>query len=138
MTDTTRPSLFAFSHVHIGVADLERSSDFYRRLGFTVTVYGPGMASVRIGEASLELDAVRPEQLEAFALEMGRDRVVIAYTVPDLIRYREEIIAFGVDVVEAPTRRPWGAFNFYLLDPDGYKVEVLEEKDQGGGGGGGG
>lgn len=35
----------------------------------------------------------------------------------------------GIGITSPPERRPWGAYSFWFLDPDGNTVSFIEEKD---------
>ena len=57
----------------------------------------------------------------------------LMYYVPDLMaeyhRLLEEIPA--IEITSPPERRPWGAFSFWFLDPDGNTVSFIEETIEG-------
>ena len=36
-----------------------------------------------------------------------------------------------IRITSAPERRPWGAFSFWFLDPDGNEVSFIERVDEG-------
>ena len=42
----------------------------------------------------------------------------LAFTVDDIEREYEKVLALGARVIEAPTKRPWGATNMSFYDPD--------------------
>lgn len=42
----------------------------------------------------------------------------LAFTVNDIERAYQKLTALGVDVIERPTKRPWGAINMSFYDPD--------------------
>lgn len=35
----------------------------------------------------------------------------------------------GIGITSPPERRPWGAYSFWFLDPDGNTVSFIEKKD---------
>ena len=114
--------------MHIGVRDLKRSVEFYRQLGLQVhLIPEANMASVSLGNVSLDLDALKPEEAGKYD-ETKRDMVVVAFSVPNLLGYFEKIRQQGIKTIDIPTKRPWGAYNFYLLDLDGYKIEVEQRR----------
>lgn len=53
----------------------------------------------------------------------------LMYFVPDLMaEYRRLTEALpGLRVTSPPERRPWGAFSFWFLDPDGNTVSLIEK-----------
>ncbi len=48
--------------------------------------------------------------------------VVLAFTVEDIEAVCQKLLDMGVQVVEGPTPRPWGAVNMSCRDPDGNLV----------------
>ncbi len=44
--------------------------------------------------------------------------ICIAFTVDDVDAEFEKLIALGVEIIDPPTIRPWGAKNMSFLDPD--------------------
>ena len=36
----------------------------------------------------------------------------------------------GVPILAPPQRKPWGAYSFWMADPDGNKISVFEESPQ--------
>ena len=35
----------------------------------------------------------------------------------------------GIEIISPPERKPWGAYSFWFLDPDGNKIAVAQEKE---------
>ncbi|MDR0325438.1 MAG: VOC family protein [Oscillospiraceae bacterium] len=48
--------------------------------------------------------------------------ICIAFTVGDVDAEYERLQALGVEIINPPTVRPWGAKNMMFLDPDGNHV----------------
>ena len=48
--------------------------------------------------------------------------ICLAFTVDDIDRAYQRVLALGTTVIEPPTRRPWGAVNMSFRDPDGNVV----------------
>ena len=44
--------------------------------------------------------------------------ICLAFTVDDIEKEYEKVLASGAKIIEAPTRRPWGAINMSFYDPD--------------------
>jgi len=64
-------------------------------------------------------------------VHLSKDKnVSVMYTVPDLLfeyaRLRRELSDLAID--SPPKRRPWGAFSFWFLDPDGNRISLMEQK----------
>jgi len=34
----------------------------------------------------------------------------------------------GIEIISPPERRPWGAYSFWFLDPDGNKIAVAQDE----------
>lgn len=43
----------------------------------------------------------------------------IAFTVEHMAKEYEKVLALGAEIIEKPTKRPWGAVNMSFYDPDG-------------------
>lgn len=46
----------------------------------------------------------------------------IAFTVDDVDEEYKRLLELGVDIIDPPTTRPWGARNIHFTDPDGNHV----------------
>lgn len=44
--------------------------------------------------------------------------ICVAFTVKDMEKAYQKVLALGAAVIEPPTRRPWGAVNMSFRDPD--------------------
>ena len=44
--------------------------------------------------------------------------ICLAFTVDDVEREYQKVLALGARIIEPPTRRPWGAVNMSFYDPD--------------------
>lgn len=117
------------SQIHISVADLARSIEFYRdRVGipFLFEVPDQGMAFLQCGSTRLYLAA--PESPEF------RSSPVVYYSVDDVHAAHAEMTANGVEFIEAPhvvhrtdSMELWMAF---LRDPDGNALAITEERQR--------
>ena len=48
--------------------------------------------------------------------------ICLAFTVDDIDREYEKVLAFGAEIIEPSTKRPWGAINMSFYDPDNNMV----------------
>lgn len=48
--------------------------------------------------------------------------ISIAFTVVDVDKEYERLLKMGIEIIEPPTTRPWGARNMHFCDPDGNHV----------------
>jgi glyoxylase I family protein len=130
-----------FSHVCIGVSDMDRSLDFYREvLGmdvvFDVELEGPSMESVTgssgakgrmvgglIGGAVIELLALGDEPTGRPGPRIGYTN--ISFRCDDLdAAYRR-----ALELDQRPRQEPveiGGVRMFFLADPDGTPIEFIE------------
>ena len=110
-----------FSTVCILTDNAPRLAAFYETLfrespvvegshyGFTkaqLTVYNPGNVTVAKNKNMSVIYTVEDVMVEYLRL---------LHEIPDL------------NVTSPPERRPWGAFSFWFLDPDGNMVSLLEK-----------
>ncbi len=114
-----------FSHMHISVRDLERAVAFYRdTLGLEVSPIRSGVnkwASVRIGpNLTLDLDH------EPSLADEGPKPVIIGFVVESADETYAQLRARGAALEGEPQNQYWGVRNFYLRDPDGYKIECSQ------------
>ena len=112
-----------FNHLHIGVRDLERAIAFYRDiLGLEVRpIPGANWAPVNIGpNLSLDLD-----QDPELVTDQPKP-VIIGLVVESADETHAQLAAKGAVLEAEPQDQYWGVRNFYLHDPDGYKIEVAQ------------
>ncbi len=50
------------------------------------------------------------------------ENICLAFTVDDIGREYEKVLALGAKIIEPPTKRPWGAVNMSFYDPDNNMV----------------
>jgi catechol 2,3-dioxygenase-like lactoylglutathione lyase family enzyme len=93
--------------------DVERSAEFYRRLGFKQIVSSlPHYARFECpdGEATFSLHQVESPPLS---------KTIIYFECDNLDTVYEELIAQGILFDQAPSDQPWLWREAYLTDPDG-------------------
>ncbi|MCH5348035.1 MAG: VOC family protein [Oscillospiraceae bacterium] len=44
--------------------------------------------------------------------------ICLAFTVDDIESEYKKVLALGAEIIEPPTKRPWGAVNMSFYDPD--------------------
>ena len=97
--------------------DVQRLADFYKRL--------------------LETENNSSDETHQFILTEGtaltiyndgtvknndNQNICLAFTVEDMDKEYEKVLALGARIIEAPKRRPWGAVNMSFYDPDNNMV----------------
>jgi len=120
-------------HTCYRVLDLDRSVDFYRRLGFEELRRVPIRDEPINVFMGLPGDGARLE----LTYNLGRDEPYeigtgyghIAVSVDDLDGALERLAAQGIDPERPPYRvREGGSRICFVRDPDGYRIELIEKR----------
>jgi catechol 2,3-dioxygenase-like lactoylglutathione lyase family enzyme len=106
----------SLDHLYMQVSDLERSVEFYERLGFMATRWGDyvrleGPGGVYIG-------------MEQGTVGVGGS-IELVVRVDDVDRRFEELSAAGVPFDGSPADQEWGARHVWLTDPDGNRLSLF-------------
>lgn len=122
------------SLITLGVADLARATDFYRRLGWTpsprfegadVTFFQAGGMIVALwGREALVADAELPEETSPRG---PSSRIALAYNARSRAAVDaviEEARQAGGIVVKPARDTEWGGYVGYFADPDGHLWEI--------------
>lgn len=124
--------MVAVVQVNFVVADLERSRDFYRRLGFTFR--GRSRPGVETVEARVSTDAGVTIVLHSpeFASwwdpstpgsAAGGPEIDLELDSPNLLdAVVDELRGLGATVAKQPVDMSWGQRFAIVLDPDGYRI----------------
>ncbi len=116
----------------LAVADVDRSAAFYRdHLGFIIeaTYDDPPYVTlirngVRLSFAEQGHAADDRPGVEMVAPDPARLPVVLVLEVTDAATIHEALVADGVQILAEPFAPPWGGLRFFVVDPDGYLVEI--------------
>ncbi|MCW6700741.1 VOC family protein [Anaerococcus sp. NML200537] len=124
-----------FLHTMIRVKGLDKSFKFYtEELGFRESrrkefpekkfdlVY---LILPDSPEFELEL-TYNYDQEEPYDLGTGYGHIAISH--PDIISLREDFVAKGYEVTEIKGLRPDSNKYFFVEDPDGYRIEIIQER----------
>ena len=118
-------------HLGLRVSDLERSLDFYTRVGYTVvgTVEGTAFGMLTMiqlpGDDFVTIELVHdPDHSEA-GPGVGINHLVIQ--VESLDATRADLAAKGIEPepLELPGG-PDGPLTRWITDPDGYRIELVQ------------
>ncbi len=110
----------ALHFVWLEVSDLERSIDFYREtLGLVVQEDTDRFAIVKLTNSKLYLAPGRPLGMNMY----------IAIAVSNIDIMHERLIDHNMNV-NAPTDEGWARY-INLIDPDGYRLLLLEPAEEG-------
>ena len=112
---------------YVNVADVARSIDFYRHLGFVVTSeFAPGDEVIWAALESEHAELMLNHSHDPI------DASVLFYLYSDdLAALREQLVAAGVAVGEIEDGRPGPREEMKLVDPDGYVLMVAQIEPDG-------
>jgi lactoylglutathione lyase len=114
------------------VEDMDESVSFYQRvLGFEVVREERGdYASLRSGDIMLGIGPIAklPETGGYFTRGIASQKrglgVEIVMEVDDLSTAHRRVLDSGHPVFEPQQQRPWGLWDFQIVDPDGYYLRL--------------
>jgi catechol 2,3-dioxygenase-like lactoylglutathione lyase family enzyme len=119
----------ALDHVGLKVADMDKTLDFYRRLGLRlVRASGPhadGLRTAVIAVGSQELNVFSHPDFMPSGKEnpVGMDHFCIEVDAASIDAVIADLRDVGIDVAKGPERRRDGTALF-VHDPDGVRVEL--------------
>jgi catechol 2,3-dioxygenase-like lactoylglutathione lyase family enzyme len=117
----------------LAVAEVDRSVAFYtEHLGFAVDAlyYDPPYATLTRNGVRLSLAERghpapdRPGIEMALPDDMTRLPIVLVLEVDDARALHVRLAAEGLTFLAEPWEAPWGGVRFFVVDPDGYLVEL--------------
>lgn len=105
------------SYVIKFVADMDRAVKFYRDvLGLQLTFESPGWSEFVTGETRLALHPASAKNA-AGAVELG-------FTVPDIQKFHQDMVAMGVQFTMPPTKQDFGGLLAQFMDSEGGHCSV--------------
>lgn len=121
--------LRSLDHVGLKVTDMDRTLDFYRRLGLTLLrTSGPnadGVRSAVMAVGGQELNIFCNAGAAGYATDgpVGMDHFCLAVDAASIEDVVAGLRAAGIDIVRGPVERRDGTALF-VHDPDGVRVEL--------------
>lgn len=116
----------ALNLVVLRTPDLEGAERFYACLGLHFTRHrhgnGPEHLSAELGSCVFELYPLVPGEPSAFGTRVG-------FSVPLLDAAIAALKDYPTALISPPKDSPWGR-RVVLADPDGHRVEVIEQSPQ--------
>lgn len=94
--------------------DVARLADFYRRL-FGLEESGDDAVHQTLIAEETQFTIYNDGSEKAG----GSRNICLAFTVEDIDAEYAKLLELGAEIIEKPTRRPWGATNMSFHDPDG-------------------
>jgi catechol 2,3-dioxygenase-like lactoylglutathione lyase family enzyme len=140
----------SFSHVAITVADFNRTIRFYDdvfgapvvgvncdhdpqrlRTFFGVRADAPELKIgwIRVpGGATIEVFEFRPTDPGADVVWTRPGLTHLSFNVRNTARWHDHLVSLGVEVVSPPERSPKGHTFFFVKDPDGNLIELIDNR----------
>jgi catechol 2,3-dioxygenase-like lactoylglutathione lyase family enzyme len=120
-------------HITIVVKDLEASSKFYTQVLGMREVDRPDFGFpgrwFQAGSTQIHMNVEGEEAGRAGLPALGNKKVTRAFhyaiQVDDGQAVAESLNAAGIPIAAGPQRRPDGAIQVYLRDPDGHLIELV-------------
>ncbi len=116
------------NHVALHVTDVEKSSDFYRRVLLLCPMPRPAFkfpgAWFRLGQ-SQELHLIGERSLPVISNDRGTH---FALRIDDMDAWEAHLKQVGVNYLPRRTR-PDGAWQIYVSDPDGHVIELCDTRN---------
>lgn len=99
------------------------TNDVLRLAGFYRSLFGI-QSDDRDGVHQLIIsDTVALTVYNDGTVKNNRNRnISLAFTVDDVDAEYEKLLGMGIEVIDPPTTRPWGARNMHFRDPDGNHI----------------
>jgi catechol 2,3-dioxygenase-like lactoylglutathione lyase family enzyme len=104
------------------VDDLQRSIEYYRRLGFTFGEPWEGFYAIgQLDGLELHLKQAPKNQAERQHRRVN-EHLDASAGVEGIEAFYEQCIANGATIIRPLARTEWGTKDFYVEDPDGYII----------------
>ena len=110
------------NHVALHVRDLQASIDFYQNVLGLPLIPRPAFnfPGAWFALGTQELHLISDETLE----EGSREHHHFALLIDDADAAKAELAAKGMTEFRGPAPRPDGAVQLFIVDPDGYRIEL--------------
>ena len=109
------------------VTDMNRSIEFYNKLGFEVDfLYEDFYLGISRDGYSIHLKSGKPA-IEERQNKKNNEHLDIVFSVDKIEDLYEEFRNQSIDILQPLRDSPYGK-EFYIADPDGYIIAFLEEK----------
>lgn len=131
--------MISFSYVILYVNDLQKMISFYEKaFGFKIrlicdeNVYaeletkGTTLAFATHKQARSNL----PYDYDKISLKNPPQSFEIAFSTKDLEKTLKKAIEAGAIKVTDPIGKPWGQTICYIRDPEGFLIEIIQEKSK--------
>jgi catechol 2,3-dioxygenase-like lactoylglutathione lyase family enzyme len=121
MTVTIKSRVTSFAPQFL-VDDLERSMEYYKKLGFAFGEPWDGFYAIGYLDG-LELHLKEaPKNDDDRRYRREHEHLDAAAGVDGIEAFYNQCVANGVTIITPLTQTAWGARDFYITDPDGYII----------------
>jgi catechol 2,3-dioxygenase-like lactoylglutathione lyase family enzyme len=121
MTTVLMPRVTSFAPQFL-VDDLQRSIEYYRRLGFTFGEPWEGFYAIgQLDGLELHLKQAPKNQAER-QHRRANEHLDASAGVEGIEAFYEQCVANGVTILRPLASTEWGTKDFYVEDPDGYII----------------
>lgn len=93
--------------------DVLQLADFYKRL-FEVE----NNSNNEIHQAIISEETMLTIWNDGSVKNNNNQNISLAFTVDNIEKAYQKVLALGAEIIEKPTKRPWGAVNMSFYDPD--------------------
>lgn len=97
--------------------DVRRLADFYKRL-FSID----NQSDDEVHQFLISDETTLTVYNDGNKKNNRNQNICLAFTVDDVDDEYERLMAMGVEIIDIPTTRPWGARNMSFMDPDGNMI----------------
>jgi catechol 2,3-dioxygenase-like lactoylglutathione lyase family enzyme len=120
-TPVIKPRVTSFAPQFL-VDNLERSIEYYKKLGFTFGEPWDGFYAIgHLDGLELHLKEA-PKNDEERRHRRENEHLDAAAGVDGIEAFFNQCVTNGVTIFKPLTRTPWGPIDFYVEDPDGYII----------------
>ena len=124
----------SISGIFCVVSDLEKTIEFYEKLGFDFKKRTADYATAYLNWFWIEFvvaDKVEPTLFQKVAdvenVENKGAGLFVHISVENIDEFHKAVIAKGMKPSSEPRDWPWGRREFVLRDPDGYKLAFFQK-----------
>ncbi|MFD2255991.1 VOC family protein [Luteolibacter algae] len=123
--------MIKFLHTRIRVKSLEKSIEFYEKLGYTLAEQRDSPQGNRLAFLKLEGNEVFLELTWSadYTESCPEDLMHTALGVSDIVEYCDKVEKSGIEIWPSGWREKFTGGErkmAFVTDPDGYEVEILE------------
>lgn len=93
--------------------DVIKLADFYKKL-----LEVDNNSNDEVHQAIISEETMLTVYNDGTEKNNANQNICLAFTVDDIEKEYQKLVELGVEIIEKPTKRPWGATNMSFYDPD--------------------